>query len=87
MKRIHELEKALSASVEREGSLLKLLGRVKKTLEPFPIVGDLKALTNTIKQSRIEDIKKQEALLALHKKYKAKIRKLYKDIAQALKEK
>ena len=85
-KRINQLEAALSASVEREDKLLKLLSRVKKTLEPFPVVADLKSLKNTLKQARISKDEKVN-VQKLHNKWQAKTRKLYRDIERALKDK
>ncbi len=62
----------------------RLLRRWKKTLEPFPIVSDLKALETFMAESRDGTPQDAEAIHKLQKKHEKVNRKLYEDTDEAL---
>ncbi len=64
----------------------ELLKRWIESVEPFPIVSDLKSLRMWLKQKDGHHMQDKKAMEVSYKKYEAKHRKLYKDTKQALKE-
>ncbi len=61
----------------------RLLRRAKKTFEPFPIVSDLRSMTQRLREKHTDS--EAEVIMKAFAKHKAKFRKLYRDIEQALK--
>ena len=70
--------------IKKNKKLKKLLRRWKKFLEPFPIVPDLKALTQFMKDSPHGTEEDAKALHEIQKKLEKKNRKLYNDTDEAL---
>ncbi len=74
-------EELSDARTEIEG-LKGLLRRHKKSMEPFPVVSDLRSMTQKLREKHDEtEIK---AINASYKKYKEKFRRLYRDTVKAI---
>ena len=63
--------------------LKALLQRCKKTFEPFPIVSDLKSMTQMLREKHPET--EVKTIKKMFKDREKKFRKLYRDMDQALK--
>ncbi len=63
--------------------LKKLLRRHKESMEPFPIVSDLRSMTQLLRQKHSE--KETKVIKQLYKRRKEKFGKLYRDTEQACK--
>lgn len=64
--------------------LKKLLNRVKESFEPMPVIGNLKAINQLLRQSNMSAEKKAITAGLIHRQEK-KNQKLYKDICKILK--
>ena len=67
----------------KQVELINLLNRVKKSFEPMPIVGDLKAIRQSFAQARVSE-KEKDITAKLVQQNERKNRKLYKDICKAI---
>ncbi len=63
--------------------IINLLKRVKKSFEPMPIVGDLKAFKKTLAEARISP-KEKKITKKVMKQNERKNRKLYADICNTI---
>ena len=79
---IASLQTELAKHKASHDPLVELLRRCKKTFEPFPIVSDLRSMTQRLREKHTET--EAKAITKGFAKHQAKFRKLYTEIKAAL---
>ena len=81
---LRPLKEKFEKAGEEIERLKRLLGRHKKSMEPFPIISDLRSISQRLHEKHSET--EAAAIEAAYKACRAKFRKLYRDTEEALKE-